>query len=410
MRENRITAMEGRTKKKPWIRFRHRVVQDIARILLYPWARLKFGARIEKFQQQGDRQYLILYNHQTVFDQFFVGMTFSGPVYFLATEDLFSNGWISRVIQFLVAPIPIKKQTTDVKAVLNCARVAREGGNIAIAPEGNRTYSGRMCYINPAVVKLAKMLKLPVAIVRIEDGYGVQPRWSNGTRRGSMNVRVSRVVEPEEYRELSDEAFFTLIRQELMVDEAKCTGIFRGRHLAEYLERAIYYCPDCGFSTFQSHRNLIHCTGCGKQIQYLPTKELEGVGYTFPYRFVADWYDAQCAFLNSQDTTQFRDTPVYRDRADLWKVTLYKNKQRILRKTEVCLYGDRIEISGLGTLPFEELSAVTVLGRNKLNLYHGDLVWQLKSGKRFNALKYVNFFWRYQTILGGNPHGEFLGL
>ena len=50
-------------------------------------------------RQQGDRAYLILMNHQTAFDQFFVGMAFKGPVYYVASEDLFSNGWISSLLR-----------------------------------------------------------------------------------------------------------------------------------------------------------------------------------------------------------------------------------------------------------------------------------------------------------------------
>ena len=109
-------------------------------------------------------------------------MTLRGPVYYMATEDIFSNGWISKVIKYLVAPIPIKKQTTDIRAILNCLKVAKEGGSICIAPEGNRTYSGRTEYMNPSIVSLARKLRMPILIYRIEGGYGSEPRWSDVVR------------------------------------------------------------------------------------------------------------------------------------------------------------------------------------------------------------------------------------
>jgi 1-acyl-sn-glycerol-3-phosphate acyltransferase len=169
-------------KKKTWMKPRHRVITEIARRILTPIVWFKYRIRPEKFTEQGDRAYLILYNHQTAFDQFFVGGSFKGPVYYMATEDIFSLGWISKVLRWVIAPIPIRKQTTDITAVMNCIKVCREGGTIAIAPEGNRTYSGRTEYMNPAIAGLAKKLKLPIALYRIEDGYGVQLRWSDGTR------------------------------------------------------------------------------------------------------------------------------------------------------------------------------------------------------------------------------------
>ena len=118
-------------------------MKKIAHVVLWPFAKWKYHAKMERFREQGDRQYLILHNHQTPFDQFFVGMIFKGPLYYLATEDLFSNGWTSWAIKKLVAPIPIRKQTTDISAIRNCLKVAKEGGTLVISPEGNRTYTGR---------------------------------------------------------------------------------------------------------------------------------------------------------------------------------------------------------------------------------------------------------------------------
>lgn len=111
-------------------------------------------------------------------------MIYRGPVYYVASEDLFSNGFVSGLLRYAVAPIPIRKQTTDIRSVMNCIKVAKEGGTIAIAPEGNRTFSGRTEYIKPSIVGLVRVLKLPVAFIRIEGGYGVQPRWSDVVRKG----------------------------------------------------------------------------------------------------------------------------------------------------------------------------------------------------------------------------------
>lgn len=215
------------------MKYRHRIVRNIAYAVMYPYTRLKYNIKVERFKEQGDRPYLILMNHQTVFDQFFVGMGFRGPVYYVASEDLFSNGWISTLLRWLVAPIPIKKQTSDVSAVKTCIRVAKEGGTIAIAPEGNRTYSGRTGYMNPAIASLAKMIKLPIALYRIEGGYGVHPRWSDVVRRGKMRAYVSRVIEPEEYAAMSKTALFSLIESGLAVDESTADGVFESDRRAE---------------------------------------------------------------------------------------------------------------------------------------------------------------------------------
>lgn len=401
-------------KSKKWIKFRHHVVRNIAYVLLYPYSRVKYGITVQKFKEQKKTPYLVLLNHQTPFDQFFVGMAFKGPIYYLATEDIFSMGFLSSVIRYLVAPIPIKKQTTDVKAVKQCIRVAREGGTICIAPEGNRTYSGRTEYMNDAIAPLARMLKLPIALYRIEGGYGAEPRWSDVVRKGKMRSYVSRVIEPDEYKNMTDDELFKVIKEGLFVDEAVADCEFHHKKRAEYLERAVYVCPFCGLSKFESHNEVCECKNCGAKMEYTPSKEIKGLNCEFPFRFVADWYDFQKDFINKLDINQYVDAPAYHDEANIFEVIVNKKKVPFRERTQISLYGDRIVIdegnSNEIKLMFNDLSAVTVLGRNKLNIYCKDKVYQLKGDKRFNALKYVHIYYRYKNIVKGEAHGQFLGL
>lgn len=401
-------------KQKKWTKTRHGVISNVARVVLAPVIRIKYGIRVKKFKESKHGQYLVLMNHQTAWDQFFVGAAFHGAVYYVASEDIFSLGFVSKIIRWLVAPIPIKKQTTDLNAVLNCMRVVKEGGTVAMAPEGNRTFSGKTEHINPAVTKLAKKLGLPIAFFRIEGGYGAHPRWSDVIRRGKMRAYVSRVVTPEEYKSLTDDELFELISSELYVDETKNQGKYRHKKTAEYLERAMYVCPFCGLSEFESKNNETECKKCHRKIRYNADTTLSGIGFDFPFSHVADWYDYQNEFVNSLDLSLYIDDCIYTDEdAALFNVILYKHKKLLKRKTRLRLYGDRIEISYddvVLVLPFAELSAVTVLGKNKLNVYYGDKVYQIKGGKRFNAVKYVNVYFRNKNIRNGEENVKFLGL
>lgn len=397
-----------------WVRFRHRVIRRLAGLVIVPYCRIVYHVELHKLIEKTPRQYLILMNHQTAADQFFVGATFPGPVYYVASEDLFSNGWASSLLRYAVAPIPIKKQTFDLKAIRICMRVAKEGGSICIAPEGNRTFAGRNCTVKPSIAKLARMFELPIVLFRIEGGYGVHPRWSDVVRKGRMRAVISRIVEPEEYLGLSNDELFELIMAGLTVDETRLEGTYRHRRNAEFLERAIYVCPTCGLSRFETHDDIIECTSCHARVRHLPDKHLEGVGGDFPFGTVADWYDYQESVINALDTREHADEPLFEDHVSLYEVVPYERKNRISRDATLALYGDRVvvesEETGTMRLAFEEAHALTVLGKNKLDIYVGDRLYQVKGGKRFNALKYVNLFNRHRNILSGDEDGKFLGL
>ena len=398
-------------KKSTWIKPWHGFVRNIAFAILEPYAKWKYHVSIEKLENPGNRPFLILMNHQTGFDQFFIGMAVDGPVYYLATEDIFSLGWISRLLDFLVAPIPIKKQTTDLKAVKNCVKVAKEGGTIALFPEGNRTFHGKTLYFKSSIVKLIRLTKLPLAILRVEGGFGVQPRWSDVIRKGKMRVYPTRIIEPEEYETLSDGDFFKTIQQELYVDETVSDTCFYHKRNAEYMERFLYICPRCGLTTYKTRKDIIECEKCHQKIRYLPNKKLQGISHSFPFKNIGEWYDYQCNYIRRLDLQSYLHTPMYEDSVKIFQVVLYKYKKKLKNDAVISLYGDRIEIDQQ-SLTFDSIHSLTVLGKNKLNIYTNNQVFQLKGNKSFNALKYVNIYFHYQNMKKGEEENyeQFLGL
>ena len=229
-----------------------------------------------------------------------------------------------------------------------------------------------------------------------------------------MHAFVSRVIEPEEAAALSREALFEEIRDGLMVNEASADAAFVSKRKAEHIERAVYVCPFCGLSAFQSSGNEAECRTCHRKIVYGEDKQITGIGFDFPFRFFNEWYEYQNAFVNQLDLSVYKNSCMFTDTADISEVIVYKKKKRLFHHAEVSLFGDRIELKDAGirrlALPFREISAAAVLGKNKLNVYHEDKIYQFKGGKQFNALKYVNLYYRYVNLMSKDNNGKFLGL
>jgi len=400
-------------KKSKWLKRRHVFVRNLLFFFIYPYSKLRYGLKIEKYSNPEKRPHLILMNHQTPFDQFFAGMVYSGAVYYVASEDLFSNGIISSIIKFLVNPIPIQKNTADIRAVKTCMRVAREGGTIAIAPEGNRTYDGNPCYIKESTAALARALKLPVALLRIEGGYGCEPRWSNVIRKGSITARISRVIEPEEYAQMTDSELYGEIVRELDVRDAESGKKFHHKNSAEYLERALYICPECNsFCTLESKGETLSCKKCGLSVKYTEDLTFKEDGGPYKLRTVAEWTEYQKKHVQSLDLTGFSDTPLVTEKVLVREIIPYRSRRKI-GFAEAALFADKITAKlpdSTLVLQFSELLGATVLGRNKLNLYYQNKTIQFKGEKRFNALKYMNLFYIYKNAEKGEKYGEFLGI
>lgn len=401
--------MAEKKRIKKWIRIQHRTLIPFLRELVRPVFCSLYHVKVERFSRENGRQYLVLANHQTGFDQFFPSFAFRQHLYYVASEDIFSMGWLSKLIVWLAAPIPIKKQVTDIRAVKNCIKVAREGGSIAIFPEGNRTFSGETSYINPAIGGLARKLGLPIAFFKIEGGYGIQPRWSNVRRKGKMRAYVSCVLEPEEYKDFTNEQLYQRICRELYQNETELEGKYFHKKNAEYVERALYVCPHCGITHFESHGDQVTCNSCGRSAKYLPDKKFEG---EYPFENVLEWYRFQQDYVNKLNLLEMTEIPIIQDTCDLYNVELYQGKTLAGKGVKMALYGDRIEMTGSveKCFRFDETETITILGKNKLNIYHKNVVYQIQSDKRFNALKYINLFHRYKNITSEGKNGNFLGL
>ena len=221
------------------------------------------------------------------------------------------------------------------------------------------------------------------------------------------------MIEPEEFENMSDEELYEVIREGLYVNEAAPGGRYVSKRKAEYLERMAYVCPFCGFSKWESRGDITRCVTCGREVRYGEDKRMEGIGFEFPFPYVNDWYEFQQRYVNSQDLLADPDRILFRDTADLYEVIAYKRKNRIAEKQTVLLYGNRIEIGcgeGRQSFSFADITGTAVLGRNKLNIYAGEKIMQLKGDPHFNALKYMNLYYRYRNQTQGDQNGEFLGL
>ena len=376
-------------KQKRWVKKRHSLIFSFLRVAMAPIFWLKYHYRAEKSPLKKG-PCIVLSNHQATMDPFFVAKAFPFPLYFYASDDLF-NLKVSPLIRYLAAPIPKSKSVSDLKAVMTSLRVLREGGSIGIMPEGNRTLSGRLWEMSPAVAKLVKTAKVPLVLFNLCGGFGTDPRWGAKVRRGTkFTGRVKRVLYPEEYADMTEAELFEVIKRELDVDDTASGERYKGRRRAEYIERALYICPVCGKTgTIHSRGTKFCCTACKAGAEY--TEDLKISPPVAGYSHIYEWFEWERREIVQRALAGEKIS----DGGILFRESVKLKKKIKLPGDKVAMDSEALTIFGKGKemrFPLAEIDAITAVGKKKFNFYYKGKILQVKGNKRFCPIKYVHFF------------------
>lgn len=353
-------------------------------------ARLVYGFTAELRHVEGP--FLLVSNHQTDWDPILVGSGFRSQMYFVASEHILRHGFVSSLLRYLMAPIARQKGGNAAGTVKAILRTLREGKNVALFPEGNRTWDGLTGAIPPATGKMARASGAKLVTYRLEGGYLTSPRWAGSSvRKGRMTGRIVGIYSPEELRQMTASQVDELIRRDLAQDDRlvpESTGArFRGGKAAEHLETFLFLCPECGCShTLRSSGDVFRCTSCGSSSRYTDSGTLEG---DFRFNCVRDW--ACWQEENLQDLIDAAgENAIFTDRdLRLLEVTTARRGTE-MGTGSLTLYADRLELPGGITVPLKEISGMSIRGASVLFVgTSGGHVYQLIPRGVCNTEKYV---------------------
>ncbi len=388
-----------------WVKRRHRVTFFILKPFIRLYLFIKYNYKSEKYK--GKEPVLILSNHTAKADFLLSLVGFRKQIYFLASDDIFNLGWPSRALKFLVNPIPKTKAIKDIEAIKTCMKVAKEGGNICIFPEGNRTFDGSLCHIDNSIGKLAMKLDYDIVIYTIEGAFQSDPRYGKKSRRGKTFGKVKRIITKEEKKTMTADELADLIIASLTVELVD--GIkFKSKEKAEYLERCIYHCDKCGsLNTMKSHKNDFYCTSCDNK-------------YTFDqYAYliqddrritITDLYNLQNKKVRSFKKEDI-DNLLYQDEGIYFDTKKGMGKKELIGNTTLKLENGVLTI-GDNVLKLDEITSSALLGGRKINFFTEDKVYQFKGNERFCGMKYMNAVFQNKNLKGDKEDGrhEFIGL
>lgn len=262
----------SKSKNKPfrphyWLQYLfYGIFKPIAYLLFRFTFKLRFNKNGHQFPKGG---FLLLSNHHNNWDPIFINFFLFWRIpHFVANEEVFYNRVTSFIFGKLLGEIKRGTSLLDLGYFRIMQRYAKDGKVIGIYPEGDISMFGDTLPIDIAIAKLAKMLGLPIVLIRGTGLHLRSPRVAKYARRSQLTYTITDVLSLETVKNLTTEALHERIVKGIAHSENTWqktanvkTGALRAR--AKWLEIGFFYCPKChAFESFYSKNNDLYCRHC----------------------------------------------------------------------------------------------------------------------------------------------------
>ncbi len=247
----------------------YRFLKKVAKPIFYT----KFNIEEGDYVLPEDGQPFILVGHHvSSFDPIIISAFSRRLIRFLYT-DANRRLPIRSLLLRKLDMIPFAKNSADFKSIRQIKKRLEHGQAVGIFPEGGASWDGRTDVLIESTAKLIKMMGVPVYGITYNGAYLSKPRWSKETRRGQVVLNSYVILDKEAISKMTHEKIHARLTKLLQYDEFGWQNDvmmeFKGKDLAERIERLLYCCPKCNaFNTILSHQNTFECTGCGKRFEY----------------------------------------------------------------------------------------------------------------------------------------------
>lgn len=395
-------------------KLRHKIIINLARPFVVLFVRQKYGYKALKYPALKNETFLLVSNHITQIDPLLVSASFRQHIYYVATDNVIKRNWLGKVLSFACGPIPKTKNTIDISTIKNMLSMVSNGGCVGLFLSGNATYSGSEEYIPSPIAKLVKKINKPLVIYNLIGGYGVAPRWGNEIRKGKFYGKIKQIVMPEEYLAMSDEQLEDLIKNQLAVSafqDIDQVG-YDCKNRAEYLERALFWCPDChSFSTLTSNGHNLSCSKCGYKIRYETDLTFTLLQGKHKIDNVKQWYDLEKNYVANYDFAVYNDEEVIIKDADILCRQIRGTTSWVSRGS-IALYNSRIEINSEENriiIPLEKIISMAAQSKNNLLFHTNTDYYEIDGNVRRSALAYLFIYYSISNRRAGVKNG-FLGI
>ena len=404
LRKEKRAERRQRTKG----RLRHHLSFKFARLALHSYLVNKFNFSHDLIESPYS-PYVVVSNHLTNWDPLLIGMSFNKEsMYYVATDHVFRMGLKSKLLKFFFSPIPRVKTINETFTVITIFRRLKENLNICIFAEGNTSFDGETGEVLPSICKLVKKSGVALITYRFTGSYLSFPRWARFMRRGRISGRLVKIYSPEELAAMSEDEIYATIEKDIYVnayDEQKKDPVaYRGKRPAEFLETALYCCPQCKqFATLTSEDDELFCS-CGFRVKY---NEYGCFEYPAPannekppFQTILDWSKWQrneIGVLAEKVTASGGNVPIFGDQDQTLFQIARASHNTLLANGTLSMYHNRISVTTASGQVFEfpldtivDMSIITM--KTIIFSTRENKIYEIHSNQPRSALKYLELF------------------
>lgn len=348
--------------------------------------------------------YLVFSNHNGDLDPALVALSFPQQMYFVASEHVYRAGFASKILRFVFEPIAKRKGTADAVTVMKSIRALREGKNVCIFPEGQKSFNGITGEINIATGKLVKASKASLVTYKLEGGYFTTPRWGKGIRKGKMHGSIVNIYNKEDLEKLSPEEITDLVKKDLYEDayqkQSQNPIAYKGKNLAEGIEHALCLCPECKqIDTLFSKKNSVFCKNCDF------TTSIDIYGYfdeNCKFKTVLQWDEFQQEELKKliQEKSSEKSEFIFSDDEVTLKTVKADHQEEIIGTGKFSMFTDKFIFNSVKDekeisleIPQKNIVDISMYGKQALVFSDNNgNYYELTSKNIINVRKYIFCF------------------
>ncbi len=200
--------------------------------------------------------YLLICNHVSAIDPFFVAPYIHAPISWVVAQISFQNSF-ERFLLKKIGAIQKFKSRPDPAMLHTTLNILDKGGIVGLFPEGTITWTGEFqdhLLSERGMERLILALNTPIVAARIQGAWLSHPVWAVKTRKPQVFIN---------FKTFSDPSAIDFIRHSEWEWQKSRHIHYPGKGKAFGIERVLWMCPQCSnFRTLTGQGDTIICSLC----------------------------------------------------------------------------------------------------------------------------------------------------